>query len=415
MLAKSERAPKQINLAQAGLDDLPEGWDVMELGELITDQRGVSVGVMYPGNHDPQGIPLIKVGDMLGSTINPHPEFRISPEVHKEYRRTEFQGGELLLTLVGGLGQCAIVPQSMAGWNAARAVAVIRLKDQSDARFLRLCLLSGPLQHLIKAWANTTVQATLNLKEVRQLPVPWPPKKERDTLARIVGSLDDKIELNRRMNETLEALTQTLFKSWFVDATANGLPRGWREASLDEVADFLNGLALQKFPPNGDESLPVIKIAQLRSGNTERADRAAFDVPPDYVVEDGDVLFSWSGSLEVEIWCGGRGALNQHLFKVSSREYPKWFYFLWTRHHLPEFQSIAADKATTMGHIQRKHLTQAKVLVPSLGELDEMSETMSPLIDRLVVNNLESRTLAALRDALLPKLLSGELRVKEAQ
>lgn len=123
------------------------------------------------------------------------------------------------------------------------------------------------------------------------------------------------------------------------------------------------------------------------------------------------MLFSWSGSLEVELWCGGRGALNQHLFKVASANFPKWFYFLWTRYHLPAFQAIAAGKATTMGHIQRRHLSEAQVFIPTAAEMETMDKTMSPIIEKITANNLESRTLAALRDALLPKLLSGTLRL----
>lgn len=127
------------------------------------------------------------------------------------------------------------------------------------------------------------------------------------------------------------------------------------------------------------------------------------------------MLFSWSGSLEVELWCGGAGALNQHLFKVTSPEFPKWFYYLWTIYHLDGFRLIAADKATTMGHIQRGHLTAAKVLIPPRTLLDAMTRIISPLIDHIVSNRIQSRTLAALRDMLLPKLLSGEMSVAEVE
>ena len=197
-----------------------------------------------------------------------------------------------------------------------------------------------------------------------KLPVQLPPLPEQRAIATVLGSLDDKIELNRRMNGTLEGLARALFRAWFVDfepvrakmaGRPTGLvgeiealfpegmeeredgverPRGWRVKSLDEIAGYLNGLALQKYPPNGEDSLPVIKIAQLRKGNTDGADRASVDIPPDYIIDDGDVLFSWSGSLEVVIWCGGKGALNQHLFKVTSNHYPKWYYYLWTKEHL---------------------------------------------------------------------------------
>jgi type I restriction enzyme S subunit len=150
-------------LASAGFGSLPEHWDVVEIADLLSPDRGISVGVMYPGNHDPDGIPIIKAGDMSGHRINPQPEFRISPAKHNEYKRTAFEGGEILMTLVGEIGQCAIVPDEMIGWNAARAVGVIRLKNAADAPFVRLCLLSSPLRHLMSVWANTTVQPTLNL------------------------------------------------------------------------------------------------------------------------------------------------------------------------------------------------------------------------------------------------------------
>ena len=241
------------------------------------------------------------------------------------------------------------------------------------------------------------------------LPVILPPLPEQRAIAGILGALDDKIELNRRMNAILESMARAVFRQWFVNEVdvAN-----WEEKPLDEIANFLNGLALQKFPAEGNDYLPVIKISQLRTNDTESADKASTNIPPQYIIEDGDILFSWSGSLVVVAWCGGKGALNQHLFKVTSEKYPKWFYYYWTKHHLANFQEIAAGKATTMGHIQRHHLKAAKVIVPSDKELKEMDKVMSPLLDKIILNNLESRTLGSLRDSLLPKLMRGEVRVR---
>lgn len=169
-MAADAKAVARSHLADAGVEEVPGDWDVITLGELLSADRGISVGVMYPGDHVPDGVPLIKAGDLNGSIINPRPEFRISNLKHQEYRRTALSGGELLMTLVGKVGQCAVVPSTMAGWNAARAVAVMRLSDESETQFVQQCLLSRPLQHLMDVWCNTTVQATLNLKEIRQLP-----------------------------------------------------------------------------------------------------------------------------------------------------------------------------------------------------------------------------------------------------
>ncbi len=294
-------------------------------------------------------------------------------------------------------------------------------------------------------FASGTTHQTIYYPEAKAFAVCLPAIAEQRAIAYILGTLDDKIELNRRVNETLEGMARALFKSWFVDfdpvraklegrkpvgmdkATAalfpdsfqdsplGKIPKGWDVRPLDEIADFLNGLALQKYPPVGDGDLPVIKIAQLRSGNTSGSDLANRDVPPQYVIEDGDVLFSWSGTLEVGVWCGGLGALNQHLFKVTSPSVPKWFYYHWTLEHLPGFQAIAASKATTMGHIQRHHLKEAECVVPPASTLAQLDREVAPLLSKVVANECESRSLAALRDALLPKLLSGEIRVPEAE
>jgi len=283
----------------------------------------------------------------------------------------------------------------------------------------------------------------LRCRDIPSFELNIPPREEQTKIAGLLGSLDDRITLLRETNATLEAIAQALFKSWFVDfdpvrAKAEGrqpegmdaatgalfpdsfeeselgsVPKGWTVRSLDSIADYLNGLALQKFPPSEDSWLPVIKIAQLRKGDTVGADRAGRNIKPEYVIQNGDVLFSWSGSLEVVIWCGGEGALNQHLFKVTSTEFPKWFYYLWTRHHLPDFQQTAASKATTMGHIQRKHLTEAKVVVPPAEVIQEAGSFIAPLLDRWLSNAEQVQTLTQLRDTLLPRLISGQLRLPE--
>lgn len=290
-----------------------------------------------------------------------------------------------------------------------------------------------------------SAQPSLNRNYIYSKPVLIPKfNKEQHAIADILSTLDDKIELNKKISETLDAMARALFKSWFVDfdpvhAKAEGrdtglpdhiaaffpnsfedssrgeIPKGWTVAGLDEIGTFLNGLALQKYPAGEGGSLPAIKIAQLRSGTTEGADRVSIDIPPAYRVNDGDVLFSWSGSLECVVWTSGPGALNQHLFKVTSQQYPKWFYLGWIRHHLPGFKAIAAAKATTMGHIQRHHLREALVVIPPGTFVEDVSAIFGDFLTFSINVMLQCRTLSTLRDSLLPKLLSGELRVGNAE
>jgi len=415
-------------------ESLPESWDLRPLADLVSEDRKISYGIVQPGFHDDFGVPIIRVNNIRQNRIVADDVMRVSAEIESQYKRTRIQGGELLVTLVGSLGEVAIADDKYRGWNLARAVGVVPIADPAIAEWVKFYLGSRIARYFIGMWANTTVQHTLNLKDLAQLPVPLPPAGERQELIELIGSLDEKIELNRKQNRTLEAIAQALFKRWFVEfefPDENGrpykssggamqpselgeIPVGWEVKPLDQIAEYLNGLALQKFPPEGDEYLPVIKIREMRQGITESSDKASTRLDQKYIVDDGDVLFSWSGSLEVDIWCHGKGALNQHLFKVTSNDYPKWFYYLWTKHHLRAFQAIAADKATTMGHIQRGHLTDALTACPPDEELPRFSETFAPLIEKIISTRIEARTLTKLRDTLLPKLMSGELRVGDA-
>lgn len=242
----------------------------------------------------------------------------------------------------------------------------------------------------------------------------FPSLDEQKEIAAVLSSLDDKIELLRKQNETLEQIARTLFNEWFVRKMVGGdIPEGWTTEGLSDIADFLNGIALQKYPATDPtDYLPAVKIKELNTGITDATDKVSKQVPEKYIVRDGDVLFSWSGSLEVVIWQHGEGALNQHLFKVSSEKYPKWFYYFWLLYHLPSFRSIAANKATTMGHIQRFHLDQARVLVPDDQTLKEMDATIAPIFEKLIMNNVQINSLVILRDTLLPKLMSGEIRAE---
>lgn len=234
-------------------------------------------------------------------------------------------------------------------------------------------------------------------------------------IVNILKAFDERISLNKQINHHLEELAQAIFRSWFIDFEPfDGIkPSDWEIASLTDIADYLNGLAMQKFRPEKDEnSLPVLKIKELRQGAFDKtSDICSANIKPEYIINDGDVIFSWSGSLLVDFWTGGIGGLNQHLFKVSSQNYDKWFYYSWTKYYLQEFINIAADKATTMGHITRSSLENAKILIPNAKDYEMISSILVPIYDDIIQNRIASRKLAQLRDEILPKLLSGELSI----
>lgn len=216
-----------------------------------------------------------------------------------------------------------------------------------------------------------------------------PPLSEQKRIASILSSLDDKIDLLHRENKTLEAMAETLFRQWFIEEAKED----WKEVSLTKVANFLNGLACQKYPPKNEiEKLPVLKIRELSNGIGKDCDWATTDIANEYIVYNGDVIFAWSASLMVKIWDGEECVLNQHLFKVTSDKYPKWFYYFWCKYHLDEFITIAQSHATTMGHIKRKDLENAMVLVPTGNELKTMSKQIESLLQKIENNNNEIKT-----------------------
>ncbi|HBO3841588.1 restriction endonuclease subunit S [Pseudomonas aeruginosa] len=417
-------------------------WPLKEL-ELIANE--VTVGYVGPmaSEYVENGVPFLRSLNVEPFRINATEIKYVTPEFHKQIKKSALRPGDVAIVRTGKPGTCAVIPDWLPDANCSDLV-IVRCGEKIRPRFLCYWVNSVAAHH-ISSHTVGAVQQHFNVGAAKKMKVAVPDISTQDAVVEVLGSIDDRITLLRETNATLEAIAQALFKSWFVDfdpvrAKAEGrqpegmdattaalfpdsfedselglVPKGWTVRSLDSIADYLNGLALQKFPPLEDAWLPVIKIAQLRKGDTVGADRAGRDIKPEYVIQNGDVLFSWSGSLEVVIWCGGEGALNQHLFKVTSAEFPKWFYYLWTRQHLPAFQHIAASKATTMGHIQRKHLTEAKVVVPSAEVIQMLGAQVEPLLDRWLANAEQAQTLIQLRDTLLPRLISGQLRLPEAQ
>ena len=294
-------------------------------------------------------------------------------------------------------------------------VLVLKVKESIDGKFLYYILSDNKFFDYDTANAKGTKMPRGDKAAIMNYVFPLPPLDVQKKIAGVLGALDDKIELNNKINNNLEQQAQALFKSWFVDFEPFGgtMPKDWKVGNLLDIADYLNGLAMQKFrPAENDKGLPVLKIKELRQGFCDsNSELCSLNVKNEYIVNDGDVIFSWSGSLLVDFWCGGKCGLNQHLFKVTSKNFDKWFYFLWTTHYLEHFAFIAADKATTMGHIKREELEKAKVIIPSSECYQKMKQIMTPIYDLLISNRVENTRLSALRDTLLPKLMSGEIDV----
>jgi type I restriction enzyme, S subunit len=410
---------------------IPSRWPQRVVRDLVTSgvlfisdgfrAKSVQLGAL--------GVPFVRGGDIGDGWVDTHVTDHVLPEFSEQIAVKLTQPGDVAFITKGTVGRTGRLRPSQPPVVFAPQVCYWRSLDLNE-------LDSTYLFYLLRSWwfqaqldgvktSGSMVADYVSISDQQHFTLPVPPIGAQRRIAAVLGALDDKIELNRKMNRTLEEMAQALFKSWFidfdghddlVDSEIGPVPRAWEVRPLDAIADFLNGAACQKYPAiDGEPWLPVVKIRELNQGVTTETDRATSTIPTKWHVNDGDVLFSWSGSLVVKVWTGGPGALNQHLFKVTSQEYPRWFFLSWVKHHLSEFQRIAAGKATTMGHIQRHHLTDAKCAVPPDDVLARVGALLEPVVNRQVANELESRTLAELRNTLLPKLISGELRVPEAE
>lgn len=359
-----------------------QGWKECKLGNVAEFKNGKS----RPSEIETGAIPIYGGNGILGYTD-----------------KFNYQGETVIVGRVGAY--CgSVFYENKPIWVSDNALYTIP-KNKTDAKFLYYLLNNMNLNSQAEGSSHPLLtQTLLNSLDVfltDSLP-------EQRAIAGVLSSLDDKIDLVHRQNKTLEGMAEALWRKMFVEEANSG----WEEKGLDEIANFLNGLPCQKYLPDiSIESLPVIKIKELRTGITNDSDLVTAKIPSEYIINDGDILFSWSGSLEIVIWSFGKGVLNQHLFKVTSAEYPKWFFYYWIKHHLAEFRDIAQDKATTMGHIQRHHLSAAKVLIPDKKSYEYLNMQITPIFEKITHNLKAIRKFVRIRDMLLPKFISGEVRV----
>ena len=245
-----------------------------------------------------------------------------------------------------------------------------------------------------------------------------------------------KTRVSLTLNHYLEAMAKQLYDYWFVQfdfPDENGkpykssggkmvwneklkreIPEGWSQGSLLDIANYTNGLACQKNRPTDGSKLPVIKIKEMHDGFSSETEYVKADIPESVKVYDGDVLFSWSASLEVMLWSCGDGGLNQHIFKVTSKNgYPKSFYYYQLLNYVAHFKRMAEARKTTMGHITQEHLQQSLiVLPPTLDITNYLEYRVSPILEQIVLNNQEIIRLTKQRDELLPLLMNGQVSVK---
>lgn len=325
--------------------------------------------------------------------------------------------------------------QICRGLEGAYNVALLKAEPKPgvDREFLYYFLTQKTvLQYVEMLSARTGGQTGVDLVALNDYPVRLPiGVEDQKKLVAALHAIDRKIELNNRINAQLEAMAKTLYDYWFVqfdfpdvngkpykssggnmvynDVLKREIPEGWEDGSLWDIANYFNGLAMQKFRPTGKDYLPVIKIKEMNEGFNEKTEKARIDIKPEAIVENGDILFSWSATLDVKIWSIGKGALNQHIFKVTSKKYPKSFYYFELLNYLQHFKMMADLRKTTMGHITLDHLKQAKICMPPLELLKKLDQMLTSIFKQYLNTEVEKQELTKTRDWLLPMLMNGQV------
>ena len=370
----------------------------------------------------------------LDNTLFEH----ITEETHRKLKRSQLEEDDLLFSIAGAyLGKIGKVRKEDLPLNTNQAVGIVRLKKNLvDVDYVYYYFSQEKVNHYINILSSQSGQPNLNLELLGNLEFVNRDLFEQQKIGMLLSLLDDKIENNKKINGELESMTKTIYDYWFLqfefpnedgkpykssggkmvwnEELKKEIPVGWKVGNLYEIAEFINGLACQKYRPvNHDKKIPVIKIKEMHEGISESTEYVKEDIPEKNIINDGDILFSWSATLETMIWSGGKGGLNQHIFKIIPRGYAKYYVYMQLSAYIVNFIHMAEARKTTMGHITTDHLQQSRIAIPPKKIVDMYDERTQDFFDKRICNNKQNRELVFLRDFLLPLLMNGQVRFKE--
>lgn len=443
-----------------------DNWTEVRLGDLIHVKHGFAFQGEFFSDSPTQDILLTPGNFAIGGGFKLDKLKYYSGPVPEDFVLTP---GSLLITMTDlskesdTLGLPAIVPTT----NGLRLLhnqrlGLVQLRDPSaiNVRYLYYRMCSRQYRNEIIAGATGTTVKHTSPARIENFLFRIPPLPIQQQIADILGAFDDKIELNRRTNETLEAMARRLFTSWFVDfepvhsksilrrthpkrdnaeisrralpnivpevaelfpdgfedSVLGSIPKGWRSRPLYDIARFVNGAAFKNSdfcdPAIGK---PVVKIAELKSGIDAQTKFSQKDVGPEREIRCGDTLYSWSGSPDTSLatfrWTGRDGLLNQHIFKVITANRPDEVFAYYQLNELHDtLVEIARNKQTTgLGHVTVEDMKRLQVVHPASDILKAFADLAGPIYDQSFSLSVDSLTLQKTRDKLLPRLLSGEL------
>jgi type I restriction enzyme S subunit len=403
---------------------IPTTWHRVPLKDLV-DDRGITYGVVQPGQPHPDGTPIVRVNNITPAGIRVDDVLRIDPEIADRYTRSQLKGGEVLITLVGSVGNVAVVPDTLAGWNVARAVGVVPIRADVSARWVAWWLQSPEAVHHLDARLNTTVQKTLNLRDLAGLEIAIPPEDEMLEITEILHALDDKIGSNTRLGRLVEETAMYLFRAHFIDfvgmelveSDAVPIPIGWRLVPFSDAVEINPRTKMAKH-----ELRPFIEMAAVQPWSSRPSQLGERAVASGSRFAPGDTLMAritgcienGKGSFLDFLDEEGTGSTEFLVFRAKAPLTPEavYFYSRW-----PKLRAHAIASMT--GSSGRQRVATAcfddlgVAIPPDAGALRETTSAMAAAMRQSLGLWRESRTLTAVRDVLLPRLMSGSLRVPD--
>ena len=354
-----------------------------------------------------------------------------SENIPKNTRVTQFLKDDILLSNIRPYFKKIWLAEYTGGCSAD--VLVFRTNDKYDPKYIKYCLSQDAFFAYDMAGSKGSKMPRGDKNHILNFELLDYDIATQKNIGNLLLSIDNKIKINNKINTELEKFAKILYEYWFIQfdfpdefgrpyKSSGGamvynkelkreIPIGWKVKSLYEIAYYTNGLACQNYRPVDENFYNVIKIKEMHEGFSTDTEQTRIDIPEKYIVENGDILFSWSATLEIQQWVGGKGVLNQHIFKVTSEKYPKSFYYFKIKDYIRIFKRIAETRKTTMGHITIEHLKQAKVVVPPIDLVIKLDKKIRFIFNLIQNNREECQNLTKLREFLLPMLMNGQVSI----
>lgn len=402
-----------------------------KLSQLV--ERKICYGIVQPGKGKNGNIPVIKVNNIISGLKSITELDTTTHEIASKFQRTQLFGGEIVVSVVGSVGNTAIVPSSFKGCNLVRATAMVDIKDKVLATYVMYYFKTHEAQKYIESRLNTTVQATLNIKDLEEMPIPILQSSIILRLVSILSALDAKIENNNKINANLEAQAQALFKSWFVDFTPfkdqpfvdselGSIPQGWKVGKLGDYCEVKSGYAF-KSSWWTNKGYKIIKIKNIsENGDINLNDCSCVlpencDKAKNFIANTGDIVIAMTGAtigkFNIIPKIDEKFYINQRVGKFFLGEKPieKVPYInCFLKQENISTQIIQKGQGSAQPNISGADIESIPMLTP-MSIILKYNKMCQPLFEKILSNRLESKKLSALRDTLLPKLMSGEIKL----